>query len=77
LNYDGTVTDMKSQNTVGDLLGYVCQKAVRIPRRCAVAGGHAPDGRANYREITVHVLLLLSRWHAENLWTHSFTFCWD
>jgi hypothetical protein len=32
LNYDGTVTDMKvAQNDVGDLLGYVCQKAVNDP----------------------------------------------
>ena len=29
LNYDGSVTDMKiAENTVGDLLGYVCQKAI-------------------------------------------------
>jgi hypothetical protein len=29
LNYDGSVSDMKfAENTVGDLLGYVCQKAV-------------------------------------------------
>ena len=29
LNYDGSITDMKiSENSVGDLLGYVCQKAV-------------------------------------------------
>jgi hypothetical protein len=32
LNYDGTVTDMNvAQNTVGELLGYVCQKAVNDP----------------------------------------------
>jgi len=29
LNYDGSITEMRfSENTVGDLLGYVCQKAV-------------------------------------------------
>jgi hypothetical protein len=29
LNYDGSISEMKfSENTVGDLLGYVCQKAV-------------------------------------------------
>ena len=29
LNYDGTISEMKfADNTVGDLLGYVCQKAV-------------------------------------------------
>jgi len=29
LNYDGSITEMKiAENTVGDLLGYVCQKAV-------------------------------------------------
>jgi len=29
LNYDGSVSEMKfSENTVGDLLGYVCQKAI-------------------------------------------------
>ena len=32
LNYDGTITDMKVvENGVGDLLGYVCQKAVLDP----------------------------------------------
>jgi hypothetical protein len=32
LNYDGTVTDMKvAQNTVGDLLGYVCEESVNDP----------------------------------------------
>jgi len=29
LNYDGTISEMRfAENTVGDLLGYVCQKAV-------------------------------------------------
>ncbi len=32
LHYDGTITDMKVlENTVGDLLGYVCQKAINDP----------------------------------------------
>ena len=32
LNYDGTISDMKVvENGVGDLLGYVCQKAVLDP----------------------------------------------
>ena len=32
LNYDGTITDMKVEhNDVGELLGYVCQKAVTDP----------------------------------------------
>ncbi len=32
LNYDGTITDMTvTENTVGDLLGYVCQKAINDP----------------------------------------------
>jgi hypothetical protein len=32
LHYDGTITDVKtSQNDVGELLGYVCQKAVLDP----------------------------------------------
>jgi hypothetical protein len=32
LNYDGTITDMTVvQNDVGDLLGYVCRKAVNDP----------------------------------------------
>ena len=54
LNYDGTITDMTVlQNTVGDVLGYVCQNAINDPapfkpwseemRR--LVGG-------NYREIT-------------------------
>ena len=54
LNYDGTITDMKVvQNTVGDLLGYVCQKAVGDPAPFARWPG---DMRRmvgeNYREIT-------------------------
>jgi hypothetical protein len=54
LHADGTITDMTVlENTVGDLLGYVCQKAINDPapfkpwpedmRRLVVA---------NYREIT-------------------------
>jgi hypothetical protein len=32
LHYDGRITDMKiAENTVGDLLGYVCEKAVSDP----------------------------------------------
>ena len=32
LNYDGTISDMQIlENTVGELLGYVCQKAVTDP----------------------------------------------
>ena len=54
LNYDGTITEMNVvQNTVGDLLGYVCQKAITDP------APYAPwpsDMRRmvgeNYREIT-------------------------
>jgi membrane protein involved in colicin uptake len=54
LNYDGTVTDMKvAQNTVGDLLGYVCEKAVSDP---APFAKWPSDMRQmvgeNYREIT-------------------------
>jgi len=54
LNYDGTITDMNVvQNTVGELLGYVCQKAISDP------APYAPwpsDMRhqigENFREIT-------------------------
>jgi hypothetical protein len=54
LNYDGTITDMKVvQNTVGDLLGYVCQKAISDP---APFARWPSDMRRmvgeNYREIT-------------------------
>jgi hypothetical protein len=54
LNYDGTITDMTVlQNTVGDLLGYVCQKAINDP---APFAKWPEDMRrlvgANYREIT-------------------------
>jgi hypothetical protein len=54
LNYDGTITDMSVlQNTVGDLLGYVCQKAITDP---APFKPWPEDMRrlvgANYREIT-------------------------
>jgi hypothetical protein len=54
LNYDGTVTEMTVlQNTVGDLLGYVCQEAINDP---APFKPWTEDMRrlvgANYREIT-------------------------
>ena len=54
LNYDGTITEMSVlQNTVGDLLGYVCQKAISDPAPFAPW----PDDMRrmigeNYREIT-------------------------
>ena len=54
LNYDGSIDDMKVlENTVGDVLGYVCQKAVTDPAPFAPWPG---DMRRmigeNYREIT-------------------------
>jgi len=54
LNYDGTITEMTVlQNTVGELLGYVCQKAVSDP---APFAPWPSDMRRmvgeNYREIT-------------------------
>jgi hypothetical protein len=54
LNYDGSIADMKVLgNTVGDILGYVCQKAVTDPAPFAPWPG---DMRRmigeNYREIT-------------------------
>jgi hypothetical protein len=54
LNYDGSIADMKVLgNTVGDVLGYVCQKAVTDPAPFAPWPG---DMRRmigeNYREIT-------------------------
>ncbi|MGA9776850.1 MAG: hypothetical protein ACLPRE_15400 [Limisphaerales bacterium] len=54
LNYDGRISDMVvMQNTVGDLLGYVCQKAVMDP---APFAEWPTDMRAmvgqDYREIT-------------------------
>jgi len=54
LNYDGTITDMTVlQNTVGDLLGYVCQKAINdpAPYKPWPEEMHREIG-ANYREIT-------------------------
>jgi len=54
LNYDGRISDMKVvQNTVGDLLCYVCQKAIMDP---APYARWPTDMRelvgADYREIT-------------------------
>jgi hypothetical protein len=54
LNYDGSIADMNVLgNTVGDVLGYVCQKAVTDPAPFAPWPG---DMRRivgeNYREIT-------------------------
>jgi len=54
LNYDGSVADMKVlDNTVGDVLGYVCQKAVTDPAPFAPWSGEMRRliGE-NYREIT-------------------------
>jgi len=54
LNYDGTITDMTVlQNTVGDLLGYVCQKAIQDPAPYAAwPSDMRREIGANYREIT-------------------------
>ena len=54
LNYDGSITDMEVvQNTVGDLLGYVCQKAVMDPAPFAKwPTDMRRDGGQDYREIT-------------------------
>jgi hypothetical protein len=54
LNYDGSIADMKVlENTVGDVLGYVCQKAVTDP---APFSPWPSEMRRligeNYREIT-------------------------
>jgi hypothetical protein len=54
LNYDGSIVDMKVlENTVGDVLGYVCQKAVTDP---APFSPWPSEMRRligeNYREIT-------------------------
>jgi len=54
LNYDGTIADMQVlQNSVGDVLGYVCQKAVTDP---APFAAWPSDMRRmvgeDYREIT-------------------------
>jgi hypothetical protein len=54
LNYDGAITEMiVLENTVGDLLGYVCQKAISDP---APFARWPTDMRQmvgeNYREIT-------------------------
>ena len=54
LNYDGSIADMKVLgNTVGDVLGYVCQKAVTDPAPFAPWPGEMRRiiGE-NYREIT-------------------------
>ena len=53
LKFDGTITEMQTlENTVGELLGYVCQEAVQ---EAAPFGAWPPDMRrmvgANYREI--------------------------
>jgi len=54
INYDGSITDMQQlENTVGDLLGYVCQKAISDP---APFEAWPSDMRrmvgANFREVT-------------------------
>jgi len=54
LNYDGSIADMKVlENTVGDVLGYVCQKAVTDPAPFSPWPGEMRRliGE-NYREIT-------------------------
>jgi periplasmic protein TonB len=55
LNYDGSITDIELlENNVGDLLGYVCQKAIEDP---APFAPWPSDMRRmvgeNYREITL------------------------
>jgi outer membrane biosynthesis protein TonB len=54
LNYNGTITDMTIlQNTVGDLLGYVCQEAITDPSPFeAWPADMRREIGANFREIT-------------------------
>ena len=81
LNYDGTISNMEVlENTVGDLLGYVCQESVTDPPVRALAVGHAADGRCEFSGNCLHLLLLLKLEPqiavAKNIWTHLFTSCW-
>jgi hypothetical protein len=54
LNYDGRITDMKTlENTVGEVLGYVCQKAVADPAPYAPwPSDMRREVDVDYREIT-------------------------
>jgi outer membrane biosynthesis protein TonB len=52
LNYDGTVSDVEVlENTVGELLGYVCQKAITDPTFEPWPSDMRHMVGANYREI--------------------------
>jgi hypothetical protein len=52
LHYDGTVTDMTvAQNSVGDLLGYVCQEAVNDPAPFAKWPSDMRFKLGDYRDI--------------------------
>jgi hypothetical protein len=53
LNHDGTISNMEVlENTVGELLGYVCQKAVTDPTFEPWPSDMARMVGANFREIT-------------------------
>ena len=61
LNYDGSISEMKfSENTVGDLLGYVCQKAVMDSEPFERFPSDMRAKLGNYAERSVHILLLLN-----------------
>jgi hypothetical protein len=52
LNYDGTISDMEVlENTVGDLLGYVCQEAITDPTFEPWPSDMRRMVGANFREI--------------------------
>ena len=54
LNYDGSITNMKvEENTVGDILGYICQRAVTDPARYADWSNAMRQWfGADYRDVT-------------------------
>jgi hypothetical protein len=52
LNFDGTVSDVvAAQNTVGELLGYVCQKAITDPSPYAKWPSDMRAKLGNFRDI--------------------------
>ncbi len=81
LNYDGSISDMQvMENTVGELLGYVCQKAITDPSPYAAWPSDMKRMvGANFREIVFTSTIIEIKPQlavAKNLWTHLFIRCW-
>ncbi len=68
LHYDGRITDMSmAENTTGEVLGLICQKAVLDPAPFAAWPSDMRRTLGDVRQYPVHVLLLLAAYGTSRL----------